>query len=392
MKQDPAHLHYRVTWPKSLVTPLTPPSSSSSTGHSTPDVPAADDTEDLLKNYFNLHHNLAELYKQWADADPNFRKRAPQFTGVRILNQDAWEALVGFICSSNNNISRISQMVHKLCLHYGPYIGTIAGEPFHDFPTPKSLTAPGVESHLRELGFGYRAKYIAETARTIANDRPAGWLLSLRNPASAALETKPIAALMAHADEEGDQQPSSSSSPPPTYKTAHEQLLQLCGVGPKVADCVSLMGLGWGEAVPVDTHVWQIAMRDYKFGGKSKNKTLTKAMYDAVGDHFRSLWGCQAGWAHSVLFTADLRTFSDRVVIKKAEQAKEEVKGDVSIIIKTEVSEQVTLATPVSTPSKRTRQTVKSEEFKIKAEESLDDPVSTVRTSKRRKTKRNAER
>ena len=91
--------------------------------------------------------------------------------------------------------------------------------------------------------------------------------------------------------------------------------MQLLGVGPKVADCVCLMGLGWGEAVPVDTHVWQIAQRDYKFG-KGKHKSLTKATYDAVGDHFRQLWGREAGWAHSVLFAADLKTFSERLSTK----------------------------------------------------------------------------
>lgn len=74
------------------------------------------------------------------------------------------------------------------------------------------------------------------------------------------------------------------------------------------------MGLGWGESVPVDTHVWQIAQRDYKFGKKAK--TFNKAMYDAVGDHFRDLWGEYAGWAHSVLFTADLRQFADRATTK----------------------------------------------------------------------------
>lgn len=68
-------------------------------------------------------------------------------------------------------------------------------------------------------------------------------------------------------------------------------------------------------------------MRDYKFG-KGKHSSLTKATYDAVGDKFRSLWGKEAGWAHSVLFTADLRAFSERLVpvVKKDEEVvKEEV-------------------------------------------------------------------
>lgn len=61
--------------------------------------------------------------------------------------------------------------------------------------------------------------------------------------------------------------------------------------------------------------VWQIAQRDYKFG-KGKHSSLTKATYDAVGNRFRDLWGKEAGWAHSVLFTADLRAFSERLVAK----------------------------------------------------------------------------
>lgn len=63
--------------------------------------------------------------------------------------------------------------------------------------------------------------------------------------------------------------------------------------------------------------VWQIAQRDYKFNkhGSSKTaktNTLSAATYDAVADHFRSLWGLQAGWAHSVLFTADLKSFAEK--------------------------------------------------------------------------------
>ncbi|KAF5677976.1 n-glycosylase DNA lyase [Fusarium heterosporum] len=284
LKQDATHLHYRVTFPAPKPKTLPP-----------------NDTEALLRHYFNLDTSLEPLYQQWADADANFRKKAPQFQGVRILSQDAWETLIGFICSSNNNIARISQMVHKLCRHYGPFIAYIGDEAFHDFPTPQDLTGDDVETNLRALGFGYRAKYIADTARIVAKEKSDNWLESLRNPEVPGFNT-------AHVPKEQHA----------TYKEAHEQLLSLKGVGPKVADCVCLMGLGWGEAVPVDTHVWQIAQRDYKFG-KSKIKTLNKATYDAVGDHFRDLWGSYAGWAHSVLFTADLREFAAQANKKEDE-------------------------------------------------------------------------
>ncbi len=95
-------------WPKA--------GSASLTSKSAKKPSIEDDTESLIRNYFNLTPNLADLYEMWSLADPNFKKRAPKFTGVRILKQDAWETLVGFICSSNNNIARISQMVS----HSGP--------------------------------------------------------------------------------------------------------------------------------------------------------------------------------------------------------------------------------------------------------------------------------
>lgn len=189
----------------------------------------------------------------------------------------------------------------------------MGNEPIHDFPTPEALSVKTVEPHLRELGFGYRAKYIAETARVVAQDKPSGWLNSLRNPGYGVVH-------------KGD-------GPVPTYKGAHEELLALAGVGPKVADCVCLMGLGWAESVPVDTHVWQIAQRDYKMG-KSKTKTFNKVMYDAVGDLFRGIWGDYAGWAHSVLFTADLKAFSDKKVKREIESSDEDEKPETKTPVK----------------------------------------------------------
>lgn len=309
LRQDSTHLHYRTFSTHGV--PVEESKKFSADLSKALVIPDAnkEDTKNLLKHYLNLRPNLTALYEYWSSVDPNFRKRAPKFTGVRILKQDPWEALVGFICSSNNNIARISQMVNNLCIHYGPLIGLVDGQPVHDFPTPDALSGPGVEANLRQLGFGYRAGYIARTAVIVAKERPQGWLESLCNP------------------EVYDDSLDQKDLPPggrEGYRKAHEALLELVGVGPKVADCVCLMGLGWGESVPVDTHVWQFAQRDYNFG-KGKHKSLTKATYDAVGDHFRNLWGREAGWAHSVLFAADLKTFSERLTTKVEVKVDEKV-------------------------------------------------------------------
>ena len=132
--------------------------------------------------------------------------------------------------------------MEKLCAHYGPVIGSIDSKQYHDMPPPSALVALGVEAHLRELGFGYRAKYLHRTAVMISQDYGDDWLDSLRNPESPILGAECFAA--------GKMLPEGREG----YRKAHEELLSLQGVGPKVADCVCLMGLGWGEAVPVDTH------------------------------------------------------------------------------------------------------------------------------------------
>ncbi|KAI1096147.1 8-oxoguanine DNA-glycosylase [Rostrohypoxylon terebratum] len=354
LKQDKTHLHYKVNSP-TVPPSLTPPLSAEDQPES--ESESDDDTEALLRHYFSLKHDLTALYDQWSNSDPNFRKKAPKFTGIRILSQSPWEALIAFICSSNNNISRISQMVHKLCIHYGPLIGHIGGEAFHDFPTPQALSGKKVEAHLRELGFGYRAKYIAETARLVSEEKPEGWLESLINPDNPGWSTTKT----------------NETAESPTYRHAHEQLLLLSGVGPKVADCVCLMGLGWDEAIPVDTHVWQIAQRDYKFG-KVKTKTFSKAMYDAVGDHFRNIWGKQAGWAQSVLFTANLKSFSEQA------SGKVEV-VDVKVEVK-EVEEDIAADRPTSRSRKKRQVAVKEV---VKTEELTS--VEPTRVSKRRRTR-----
>lgn len=134
-----------------------------------------------------------------------------------------------FICSSNNNIARITKMVKALCKHYSPALVTLPGpeatnpsETYHPFPSPSILAASDVSATLRSLGFGYRAEFIQKTARMLVeahgsskNARvglePAeSWLHTLRSV---------------------------------NTSEAREELLKLMGVGRKVADCTLLMSL-----------------------------------------------------------------------------------------------------------------------------------------------------
>lgn len=242
LRQDESSLYYRDIFP-----PPTPPSDDIKPAQSVRRFPVttnSDSTDDIIRDYLNLTPDLPALYTKWASGDPNFTKKALIFPGIRILRQDPWETLIGFICSSNNNISRISQMMDKLCIHYGPFLGTVAGRAFHDFPTAAALAGPDVASNLERLGFGYRAKYISKTAQIVANEKGIEWLYGLANPDFHLSSVGPAGTLPIDVPEGGRA----------GYQTAHEELIQLHGVGPKVADCVCLMGLGWTESVPIDTH------------------------------------------------------------------------------------------------------------------------------------------
>ena len=129
--------------------------------------------------------------------------------------------------------------------------------------------------------------------------------------------------------------------------------------------------------------VWQIAQRDYKFG-KGGNKSLTKVTYDAVGNHFRKLWGKEAGWAHSVLFTADLRTFSDRLAATTSKKVDVKVEKDDKEGV--EVETKVTTAIAVPTKRPIDEEGVKAEEEgETKEKEELNTIVQASQTTTTRR-------
>ncbi|KAM9475165.1 N-glycosylase/DNA lyase isoform 1-T1 [Clarias gariepinus] len=260
-------------------------------------TPEQDDRdEEVLRDYFQLSVKLEDLYKKWCDADPHFSRISNNFPGVRKVRLDPVECLFSFICSSNNNISRIHTMVESLCRTFGTYLCKLDDKDYYSFPSIEKLAESNVKTQLDELSFGYRANYVQKSAQEIMRSPNPDWLHSLRNR---------------------------------SYEEAKTDLIKLPGVGRKVADCVCLMSLDKPGAVPIDTHVRQIAKRDYGFVPEKGQKTLTDKVYNEIGNFFRELWGSHAGWAQSVLFCADLKKFQK---LKEIQTIKEEK----SVIVKKE--------------------------------------------------------
>lgn len=207
---------------------------------------------DFWRDYFDLDTDYSAIKDELVRNEPSIKAATGYGSGIRILNQDLFETIISFIISQNNNIPRIRKNLEALCRSYGSIIeGSEAlrpdGEPVYAFPSAASLAAADV-GDLAALRLGYRSKYIKKTSERF---------LEKGCPAS------------------------------------REELLQLEGVGPKVANCIMLFGLHDTGAFPVDTWVKHI-MNDM-YGFEEKDAAGMQAF--ACG-HFGRL----AGYAQQYLF------------------------------------------------------------------------------------------
>eukprot|EP00980_Cylindrotheca_fusiformis_P029368 scaffold23456_cov144-Cylindrotheca_fusiformis.AAC.2 len=257
------------------------------------------DVSVALKEYFRLADSLEDLYQSWAMADDRLATIAKCIPGVRIVEQDPFECLISFICSSNNNIPRITKMVNAIRANYGEPLITISDETLYSFPSLDQLLAQANDADFRtKCGLGYRSKYILETLQILQKHGGEEYLTNLRTIQD------PL--------------------------VVQEKLCEFCGVGRKVADCVALFSLRQDDAIPVDVHVWNIARRDYDpDNALAQIKSLTPTTYHQVGNLFRSRFEQKAGWAHSLLFVAELPSFRPtlpKYMIEKMDAFRQEEK------------------------------------------------------------------
>jgi N-glycosylase/DNA lyase len=234
------------------------------------------DVRSFLHSYLQLDVCLSDLYTEWSTQCPRLKFIAAALPGVRILDQDPWECLVSFICSSNNNIPRITQMLQSIRQLYGDPIHVPEYGSFYVFPSVLQMCSASEADLRKKCGMGYRAKYLVATVQRLQELGGEAYLQRLR------VSCDPF--------------------------WVQEQLQQFTGVGRKVADCVALFSLQQHTTIPVDVHVWNIARRDYG-AATLPTKSLTPTVYRQISDLFRARFPLYSGWAHSLLFVAELPSF-----------------------------------------------------------------------------------
>lgn len=170
---------------------------------------------DFWQEYFDLATNYEQISESFSG---EYLSTCKEYgCGIRILRQEAWEALCSFIISQCNNITRIKGIVERLCELFGEKT-EFCGKVYYTFPTAEKISQLSVED-LAPLRSGYRAEYIIAAAKAVSTGELD--LDALRNC---------------------------------DYTTAIKKLRTVRGIGEKVANCVVLFGLGHMEAFPVD--VW----------------------------------------------------------------------------------------------------------------------------------------
>ncbi len=193
--------------------------------------------------YFDLDRDYAAIEKRLS-VDEQLSMCIGSASGIRVFAQEPFETLITFIISANNNIGRIAGIVERLCALCGEK-AELDGKEYYLFPKPESIAALE-ESELVRIGSGYRASYIKKSAAIIAG----GYRLEK-------LRDMPL-------------------------DIARKELLKFPGVGPKVADCVLLFGLGHTDAFPVDVWIGR-AMSEIYFDGESPKKKQLEAAIRALG-------------------------------------------------------------------------------------------------------------
>ena len=217
------------------------------------------------KKIFRLDDDIKAIFAELT-RDPLVHTLIKKYPGLRLMRQEPEQCLFSFLCASNTNIPMIRRMLYNLTRRLGAPM-SVDGMEFFTFPTAAEISKATTEQ-LRSCSLGYRAKAIKEVAQNIAEGTLN--LESLRR-----IE----------------------------YREAKSQLLQVRGIGNKIADCVLLFSLEKLDAFPIDVWISRALSQHYSWLlDRPLGDALTPRQYDSLSERMRLHFGRYAGYAQQYLY------------------------------------------------------------------------------------------
>lgn len=213
-----------------------------------------------LTQVLGLKDELKSFYETFVDVSEPLSSTFSHLRGLRLMRAtNVYESLIFSILSQNNSARLMNRTARLLMQHYGPQVDFPDESSQYLFPTPETLAKCAVRQLRSRTSMGYRAKPVVEVSRMIYRDE---------------LRLHELAKF--------------------SYDEAFEVMLDLPGVGPKVADCFLLYGLGKREAAPVDVWIHRIVSKLY-----FKRKKITRPV---AARFLRERFKEWAGYAQLYLF------------------------------------------------------------------------------------------
>jgi len=219
-----------------------------------------EDLKKHLKHVLGLSDDLNSFYKKFADENEPLSSTFKKLRGLRLMRgTDYYQALISSILSQNNSVRLWNRTARLMMQYFGRRVSFPDGSSSFLFPEVEVLAKLNPRVLRSKTSMGYRAKPVVQVSRMIIN---------------------------------GDLDLTGLTKQP--YERAMSSLLELPGVGPKVADCFLLYGAGSLEAAPVDVWIHRIVSKLY-FRGRKVSRLKTARF---LRERYRE-W---AGYAQLYLF------------------------------------------------------------------------------------------
>ncbi len=219
-----------------------------------------------LKKFFRLEDDLYNISKK-ISKDPIIEDALSKMKGLRIMRQNPYQCLISFICATNTNISMIKQMLTKISINFGKKLVYDKFD-FYTFPEPKRLAKAGI-TELCRCSVGYRARFIKRAAKAVLDGEIDFDHLKHRN-----------------------------------YENAKNELMDILGIGNKVADCILLFSLEKLDSFPIDIWIARAIMKYYShmFKKEFDYEKIAPSVYRTISLRMREYFGEYAGYAQQYLY------------------------------------------------------------------------------------------